>query len=468
MGGYLSDANAGFTETISNFNPKDDWSRVFLKSEKIIPVLYSNLSAVKIVSQATDNPVPYAIARIIKVAAMHRVTDTFGPIPYSQIGGESSSLAAAYDSQEAVYNAFFDELNTAISILNEHPNALLMPTADFIYSGNIKKWIKFANSLKLRLAIRIGYANPTKAQAMAEEAVNPQNGGVIESNADNAAWNNFTTTQNPIYVATRYNQVSKHDDGTACITGGDSHAAADIICYMNGYKDPRRAKYFTQGTTGTDENPVKGYNGLRIGITPGNKGKATTACSRMLIASTDPILWMNAAEVAFLRAEYELRWGDPVAAQSFYESGVKLSFAERGALDVDNYLADATSTPDAFNDPLSKNSTTMSPSTVKIAWKDDAGFDTNLERIITQKWIAIFPLGNEAWAEYRRTGYPRLLPVVDNKSGGTVDSKYGARRLPYPTQEYDENRANVVDAVAKLGGPDNCGTRVWWDFRTLN
>ena len=90
MGGYYADSNAGWSNTISNFNAKDDWSRVFLKSDKVIPVLYSNLSVVELVSHSTNNPVPYAIAQIIKVAVMHRVTDTFGPIPYSQIGADGA------------------------------------------------------------------------------------------------------------------------------------------------------------------------------------------------------------------------------------------------------------------------------------------------------------------------------------------------------------------------------------------
>ena len=237
LGGYFADSNAGFTEAISTFNPKDDWSRVFLKSDKIIPTLYSNLTQVKLVSQNTNDPVPYAIAQVIKVAAMHRVTDAFGPIPYSQIGA-NGEIATPYDSQDVTYNTFFEELNAAIATLNEHPNEQLVPTADYIYKGDVKKWIRFANSLKLRLAIRIAYANPVKAQQMAEEAVNPANGGVIESNADNATWNYFETSQNPIYVATRYNQLQTSEHGgEPCLTGGDTHAAADIICYMNGYKD---------------------------------------------------------------------------------------------------------------------------------------------------------------------------------------------------------------------------------------
>ena len=190
-GGYFADSKSAWAFTISNFNPTDDWTRVFLKSDKVIPVLYSNLSTVKSVSESTNNPVPYAIAEIIKVAAMSRVTDTYGPIPYSKIGADGK-ITIPYDSQEEVYNKFFEELNHAIEILTENSGSALVATADYVYGGNVPKWIKFANSLKLRLAIRISYANKKLAQEMAESAVKHEF-GVIESNEDNAKWKEFPT-----------------------------------------------------------------------------------------------------------------------------------------------------------------------------------------------------------------------------------------------------------------------------------
>ncbi|MRN14264.1 SusD/RagB family nutrient-binding outer membrane lipoprotein, partial [Alistipes onderdonkii] len=102
--------------------------------------------------------------------------------------------------------------------------------------------------------------------------------------------------------------------------------------------------------------------------------------------------------------------------------------------------------------------------------------ERNLERIIVQKWIAIFPLGVEAWSEHRRTGYPKLLPVPTDKSGGTVDVAQGARRLPYPVEEYQQNNANLQLAIQTLDGEqqngnrtgDVMGTRVWWDCKSYN
>lgn len=175
MGGYFADSNKGFSATISNYNAKNDWTRVFLVSDKVIPVLYGNLNSVKIVSNNTGNPVPYAIAQVIKVAAMSRITDTYGPIPYSKIG-EDGKITIPYDSQEEVYNKFFEELDNAIQVLSENQNALLVSTADYVYGGDVKKWMKFANSLRLRLAIRIAYANPQKARTIAEACIDSEAG----------------------------------------------------------------------------------------------------------------------------------------------------------------------------------------------------------------------------------------------------------------------------------------------------
>ena len=462
MAGYFADSNSGWSETFSYYNPKDDWSRVFLKSDKIIPVLYSNLSQVKLVSQNSNDPVPFAIANVIKVAAMHRVTDTFGPIPYSQIGA-NGDIATPYDSQEKAYETFFNELNESLKILNEHENYQLIPTADYIYQGNVKKWIKFANSLKLRLAIRIAYANPAKSKLMAEEAVNPANGGVIEKNEDIAAWNYFETSQNPLYVATRYNKVDKHEDGSACITGGDTHAAADIITYMNGYKDNRRAKFFT-----ASEWPQYGYAGMRRGIDVPSLQTTGHKYSGVNVSSTSALVWMNAAEVAFLRAEgkaiFDYEMGG--SAEDFYNEGIRLSFDQWEVDGAEEYLSDSKSVPATYSDPGDKDSYSSSLSNITIKWEEGASKEAKQERIMIQKWIANWMLGNEAWADYRRTGYPHLIPVVINKSGGIVDSNKGARRMPFPIDEFVSNRENVEYAVANyLNGPDNMATRLWWDCK---
>ena len=173
-------------------------------------------------------------------------------------------------------------------------------------------------------------------------------------------------------------------------------------------------------------------------------------------------MWMNAAEVAFLKAEGALRnWNMGGTAKEFYEQGVKLSFAQWGANGADAYLADNTSMPASYKDPAGLNTYSGATSQITIKW-EDGDFEKSLERIITQKWLANFPLGQEAWAEYRRTGYPMLMPVVVNNSAGVVNSARGARRLAYPQEERLNNAENYVNAVGLLGGADNMATDLWW------
>ena len=448
LGGYFSDANSSFENSFARYNPTNDWSRVFMKSDRIIPTLYANLGQVEMLGEKAGDPVPYAVATVIKIAAMSRVTDTYGPIPYSAIG-ETTDLAVPYDSQKDVYNEFFTELSEAIETLDTHRGSALSPMGDYVYGGDINKWVKFANSLKLRLAMRVSFVDRKLSRQMAEEAIK---GGVIESNADNATWKYFSTLTNPLYTAVMYNSSGSE-------TGGDTHAAADIICYMNGYDDPRREAYFLKSTfDGID------YVGLRRGWETFNKSGGFSF-SGVGVKANDPLIWMTASEVAFLRAEgaaiHNFDMGGNAA--DFYNSGIALSFEQWGVAGAEAYMQNSTARPQAYVDPTEQNPYNGALSDITIKWDDSANSETKLERIITQKWIALYYNGNEAWAELRRTGYPKLIPVEYNGSGGVVDSNKGPQRMPYPQEEYTNNSYNVTSAVNNLlGGPDNMATKMWW------
>ena len=443
--GYMAETPDGWKEKFSTFNPSADWLKwpFVIVMQEVYPYFRG-------VVNNTEDEAAIALARLFRIAIMHRMTDTYGPIPYSKVIEDSSeSLTVAYDSQETVYMKMFEELDAVIAALhaNEQMSAEAFRKSDNVYYGDIKKWIKYANSLKLRMAVRLSYVKPDIARAKAEEAVAD---GVILDNADNA------------YMHAPENRVALiYNDW------GDHRVGADIISYMNGYKDPRRAVMFTQGTW----NKKTDYYGMRIGTDPTNKSAMVSTYSNQIVDSKTPYLWMNAAEVTFLRAEGALRgWAMQGDAKDLYEKAVRLSFEERGATGADTYLADALSTPLRYIDPMDNYSTQSPASTITIPWEagdTDAVKERNLERIITQKWIAIFPLGIEAWSEYRRTGYPKLLPAVENKSAGTVNIKYGARRIPYPSEEYTENPVHLQEAISMLNGRDNAGTRVWWDVKPL-
>lgn len=468
MGGYYADSKvSGWDNTISNYNPTDNWTNVFLKSDKIIPVLYTNLTVVEKLCEESGDDMPLMVANIIKVAAMSRVTDTYGPIPYSQIG-KDGKIETPYDPQDKVYDKFFEELTNSVNALNaklvDNPDYTIPSSADYVYKGDVKKWIRFANSLKMRLAMRIVYADKEKAQARFVEAMDPVNGGIMEQNDQNAMWDYFKSSSNPIYVASRYNSAE------GSLTGGDSHAAADIICYMNGYNDNRREKYFVKSEYGYSE-----YVGVRRGIELSTLGKNARKYSGINVAESDPVIWMNAAETYFLRAEAVAVHGftnphETMTAKDLYEEGIRKSFEQWGA-DLGYYLEDDYSTPQTYNDPESVNSYSERLSEITVKWNDGAAQEEKQERIIIQKWIANWTLGNEAWADYRRTGYPKLIPATaeGNKSGGKVDSELGARRMPYPADEYVSNKNNVLEAVSEyLKGADEMGTFIWWDCKPKN
>lgn len=437
--GYVG-ASTQFESKFETYNPSADW-----RKWPFANVITETYAPYRAIINGTDDPVAIAFARLLKVAIMHRVTDSYGPIPYSALES-SDEVYVGYDTQEQVYTMMFEELDEAISALNENITlgAEAWSSYDAVYYGNISKWIKYANSLKLRMAMRLSYVSPEISRTRAAEAIA---GGVIETNEDNAQMNAAENRMTLIY-----NDWADH------------RVARDIIEYMNGYQDPRREKMFTKVEMVNQGVTELAFNGIAVGLRTVSKESAISSCSNIIVTSDTPYLWFNAAEAAFLRAEYELRWGTEAAAKEFYEKGITLSFEERGAEGVKAYIADSESVADGFG-----------LSDITIAWQT-GNTERNLERIITQKWIAIFPLGTESWCERRRTGYPVIHPVVDDLSGGTVNADEGARRLPYPAEEYALNRANVEDAIVKLDAEapegsrfrgDIMGTRVWWDCKNF-
>lgn len=442
-GGYLAESNVGWNNRFSNYNQSQDW--VGKLYQDVIPNVYANYAQLE---AATEDPIFLSVGKIVKVAATQRVTDGYGPIPYSQIGS-NGDLTAPLDTQKKVYETMFAELDEAIAALWAHRTETFSSKADKVYGGKVEQWIKLANSLKLRMAMRMVYVDPATAQAKALEAIDSEKGGVLTSNTDNAT---IQATTNPFRVIMyEYN-------------GGDSRIAADITSYMNGYNDPRRDKYFTESTFTAADGVKNGYHGIRLGTEP-IPSETAHKYANMNVAADTKLVWMNAAEVAFLRAEGALRgWNMGGTAESFYKKGVELSFEQWGASGADTYLDDDSSLPDLYKDPLGTYSYNGSQPTITIKYENGATFETSLERIITQKWIAMFPLGMEAWAEFRRTGYPRLMTAAVNKNMSEVPEGTFPRRLPYPQDEYKDNGTNVQSALQDLSpSNDKMSSKVWWD-----
>lgn len=408
-----------------------------------------------IVKKANELGQPHvaALATVVKVAAMQRITDMYGPLPYTRFG--NGEVQIPYDSQKEVYAKFFEELENATKELNDFYNkdnaATIMAKYDFIYSGNVKQWIKFANTLKLRLAMRIRFTdynvNGKTPQILAEEAIaHPV--GVMTSVQDVARLmhSEDMSYRHPLYVIGE----GEFDD---------ARMGATMDSYLNGYNDPRRSTYFKMASTGK-------YTGVRTGIDMDVSKYAGEEApfSKLNFGPNNDLVWMNPAEAYFLRAEGALLgWNMNGAAKDLYEQGIRTSFEYTGASGVDAYLQNEIDVPVAYEDPQNAGNNSPLLGKITIKWKADAAKEVNLEQIITQKWIAIFPDGQEAWSEFRRTGYPKIFPVVKNPTSSGINTNIQVRRIPFPSTEYSDNAVNMPQAKALLGGEDNGGTKLWWD-----
>lgn len=445
--GYTAATNAGWT-----FNNQYDitgasWYRAMFNDvyTRLIPA-WNQLEPWR-----KDQPEVLAIADIMKVAAMHRVTDTYGPVPYLNM--KPGELYQEYTAQKDIYKAFFRELDDALTVLTgfvqSNPGVKRLPDYDNVFAGDVDAWIRFANTLRLRLALRVVYADPTLAQTQAAAALSHP-GGLMTVATDVAQCNKPASGawEYPLYIIQH-----SFNDGVI---------GATVEAYMNGYADPRRDAYFTAGSDGA-------FHGVRNGIDLTSAYKGSTLLSKVNCTNADPLVWMMPAEAWFLRAEYELRWGTEAEARNCYEQGIRVSFDSAGATGADAYIGSAA-TPGAYTDVVVGGNSVAAPlSDIPVAWLAGGSFEKQLEQIITQKYIAIFPCGQEAWSEFRRTGYPKVIPVQVNKSGGAIDTDIQIRRLNYLDTEYSTNKAAVEAAVTLLnaessnGTGDNGGTRVWWD-----
>ncbi len=397
------------------------------------------------IKAGTNYPEFNAWAKICRVAAMHRVSDIYGPIIYSNYGVLTPNGGVEYDCQEKAYDQFFNDLDAAVAVLTPLKNDVNAKANfakfDLVYSGDISKWIQFANSLHLRLAIRVSRKVPALAKTEGEKAMS-QSEGLITTNGGNFLVSSSDGSTHPLNVMDN--------------AWNDIRMGAPMESILTGYGDPRLAKYFDPSVI------VPGVQkGIRQGIAIAAKSDYEGFSA---LVDPDKVQLMTAAEVFFLRSEAALLgWSNTGGtAQSLYEQGIQISFDQYGAGSAASYLAStAPATP--YVDPVNAANNAGPASAVVPKWDDAAATAVKWEQIITQKWIAMYPDGQEAWSEYRRTGFPRLYPVLVNNSAGKIDSQKGIKRINFPAPEYNTNKEEVTRAVQCLGGADNGGTSLWWD-----
>lgn len=393
-----------------------------------------------------------ALSDIVKVIAWTRATDVFGPIAYTRAG--QGDISPKFDSQEEVYKAMLTDLAAAVEILNQSPSQLL-PAYDLIYGGNTVQWVKLGNSIMLRLAVRTHFKNETLAREYIEKALNPANGGVLEVVSDAAKIGDCALM--PL----------KNSMMASVEEYGETRMGATIWAYLKGYNDNRISKMFTQADFWG--------SGLAYRFLPPTNNMArqdyvAEYTSKPIVSDGSPLYWMRTSEVYFLRAEaalYGLSSGD---AQNLYETGVRTSFEEFGASGADSYLQNESLPLDITYGDCNSNyyySARVASGNTSPKWSDcktSNRQEEQLQKIITQKYLALYPNAIEAWTEYRRTGYPYLAKPADTNAysriGATPDAKT-PERFRFAPSEYQTN-PNMEEIPSLLGGTDQGATPLWW------
>ena len=408
-----------------------------------VPPLLNVLDITKPGGKA-ENPAIFAMANIWKVRMFQPMTDHWGPIPYSAVGNGLKTVD--YDAQDVIYKDFLTTLTKATADLAAFKGKKVLAASDVVYAGDVDKWILFANTLRLRIAIRISGVEPALAKTNAEAAVA---GGVMETNAHDAYLKITANNINPFNQATAWNEF---------------RMSAAMESVLTGYEDPRLSKYYApiEGTTSTYKGVRNGYTQVELGLPANQNTKLSNVNDRFLPANqvSNPFEVLMSAEAWFLRSEGALKGWNMGAgtAKSFYEKGIETSMKQWGIADAGAIAAYTAST----KTPIAITGAVNSPaiSDIQVVWSTNPA--KQLEQIITQKWIALWPNGSEAWAEYRRTGFPKLYPRI-NSSSTSVAKDQVMRRLPYPLGESQVNAAGLATGIAKLGGADNESTRLWWN-----
>lgn len=404
---YVDEANYDFnTRNI----PQNHWGEMYTD------VLF-DLATAKINNDNDKNPLLSAQTRktknaqieILAVYTWAQMVETFGNIPYSQALNAGVYVLPVYDDAATIYGDLLTRLTAAIPNLTDSG----FGAADNIYGGNPANWKKFANSLLLRMGLRVADvpALVAKSTAAIQSAVS---GGVFTSNADNATlvYSSATPNTNPVWVDLVQSGRS------------DFVIANTLVDKMNALADPRRASYFDQNLgAGVYEGGPYGDN---------NSFSAYTHVSDVIIDPTNPASLIDYSEVCFYLADAAERSisGTPATAASFYNKGITASFDYWGTSDVATYLLN----PD------------VNYATAPGTWKVKIG---------TQLWLAMYNRGYEAWTAWRTYDFPGFnLPAV---SEDPVPTRY-----TYPINEQNLNKTNYTAASTAIGG-DNQTTKVFWD-----
>ena len=373
-----------------------------------------------------ENEVRYAMAQILSAVNFARLADTFGSVPYKEGGiGQTGIMYPEYDSVEEIYKDIMDKLKEGAVLLNTANPAMAYPGADPLYKNNLKNWARFANSLRLRLAMRARFVAPDYSKKVIAECLTQP---LILENDQNA-WNENQNSDigefsNPIYIHYGYWQWRMSEL---------------LVETLKSAHDPRLPVFAKLNKDGE-------YIGIPNGLSDASLTKwnwdNVSAPADILVGKAAPIYQMAAAEVWLLRAEaalFSLSDGD---ANEFYQTGIRKSFEQWGVVqeEIEAYFANV-------------DYATLSGSQ-----------EEKLEQISTQLWISFMSNPVEAWSNMRRTGYPRIAKRTAPEFALGVTDGVLPTRLKYPSSEVNINKVNYLKALEEQG-PDEILTPLWWDVR---
>ena len=366
------------------------------------------------VTVPSGNPVnQIQIARILKAYTYSILTDRYGDIPYSK--ALTGSTQVAYDKQQDIYTDLFKELASAVSSFTTNSPVI---KGDIIYGGDLTKWKKFANSLRMALAMNLSKVDPATGKTQFMAALNDAN-GYISSNADN-----FTLT----YVSTFPNAYS------ALSTASFFAISKTIADTLTTYNDPRLPVY-GQVVNGKVKGVPYGMNTGHAQSFIAANPDYSLAFDASLKTATSPVVIVSAAFVDLLRAEAALdpNYNTGENALTLYKKGITDSWAQWGV----------TGDINAYTTAIGTNAAVTK------------------QQVQQQEWLALYGTTQFAWDEWRRTGVPVLTPTAD----AVNLTKTIPRRFQYPSTEQLVNGDAYGAAIKSFpyGGGDTHDTRIWWD-----
>ncbi len=410
-----------------------------------------------------------AIALIIQGYLGHELVDFYGALPFTDWRNNKRVPPLTYEKGADVYDQIFEDLDEAIATLKAtQPSSSELEkiedlTTKTISRGDWRRWVKFANSLKLRMAMNIVNYDASKAQMLAEQAVNDEIGVLTDGDLDLSYYSVGDRSNNLYQLCNSWNDL-RLGASLENILKHFNHPLLTV--WFDGFQNPIIEK-------NTGISAEKGIYGVRQGIaminTTDNKANYGPFGVLSEGARTLPHPFIKLTEVHFLRAEGALRgWNMGGTAQEFYEKGIRLTFSENaqyaknGELDdVESYLAQESCPVVDYVDPLNFKHNLSGRVAIGVKWNEADDNETKLEKIVTQKYIGAFPLSAEAWTTFRRTSYPRLFPVYINAMAPDVDWELQIRRMVI--KETTNNQLEMASLTEALGGPQHGGTRVFWD-----